>query len=334
MRSAAAPLTGSWTPTPICSYKLRVNICATASFTATSPPITPLTPWPASSAITTPAILKRRLPSCGGSATSTTRRSAPRANSALCPTKLTCKKESSGPGAPITSLRRSRRVTACGPPRCDKHLATSSLSAPPNPSTFTPLSSPTPSGPPTNSFLKIASAPSSLVRTQTSPCGIATPIPSQPTPSRICAANLPCFAEKSFTTHRHPNPNSCKQTMTSAGNKDLIANQKMTKNQQPALALFVIGLVGLGVLALRYADYALVWQPVPAWVPARAAVAYGSGALMLALGIGLLFPRTQPWSVRVLFPYLVLWSCLKLPDVITAPGTESSWLGLGELTLL
>jgi hypothetical protein len=42
----------------------------------------------------------------------------------------------------------------------------------------------------------------------------------------------------------------------------------MNKNQQLALTLFVIGLLGLGVLALHYRDFALVWQPVPVWVPA------------------------------------------------------------------
>jgi uncharacterized membrane protein len=55
---------------------------------------------------------------------------------------------------------------------------------------------------------------------------------------------------------------------------------------------------------------------------------------MLLLGAGLLFPSRRPWSVRILLPYLALWACLKLPDVIRAPGTEASWLGLGELTLL
>lgn len=108
----------------------------------------------------------------------------------------------------------------------------------------------------------------------------------------------------------------------------------MNKNQQPALSLFVVGLVGLGVLALAYRDFALVWQPVPAWVPARAAIAFGTGLLTLALAAGLGFPRTRPSAVRILFAYLLLWTCLKLPDVITAPATESSWLGLGELTLL
>ena len=55
---------------------------------------------------------------------------------------------------------------------------------------------------------------------------------------------------------------------------------------------------------------------------------------MLALAAGLSFLRSRPWAVRILFAYLLVWACLKLPDVITAPATESSWLGLGELTLL
>ena len=108
----------------------------------------------------------------------------------------------------------------------------------------------------------------------------------------------------------------------------------MNKSQQPALVLFVVGLLGLGVLAVVYGDFALVWQPVPAWVPARTAVAYGSGVLMLLLGAGLLSQRTQAWSVRVLFPYLVVWALLKVPGVVVAPGMEGTWLGLGELTML
>ncbi|HKF26679.1 MAG TPA: hypothetical protein VKB24_11895, partial [Candidatus Acidoferrum sp.] len=83
----------------------------------------------------------------------------------------------------------------------------------------------------------------------------------------------------------------------------------------------------------HYGDFALVWQPVPAWVPARTALAYGSGVVLLALAAGLPSARTRPWSVRILFPFLLLWACLKLPEVAEAPATEASWLGLGELTL-
>jgi hypothetical protein len=43
----------------------------------------------------------------------------------------------------------------------------------------------------------------------------------------------------------------------------------MNRNLQPARALFAIGLLGLGVLALVYHDFARDWQPVSLWVPGR-----------------------------------------------------------------
>ena len=75
------------------------------------------------------------------------------------------------------------------------------------------------------------------------------------------------------------------------------------------MCLFVAGLIGLGVLALIFGDFALVWQPVPAWIPARKLIAYATGVLMLLIAAGLLSPRTRALAVRVLFPYLFLSKC-------------------------
>ena len=108
----------------------------------------------------------------------------------------------------------------------------------------------------------------------------------------------------------------------------------MTRNLQPALTLFAAGMIGLGILALIYGDFALVWQPVAAWVPGRTALAYGSGVVMLLGGVGLLFRGTSAWSVRVLFPYLIVWVLLKVPALVVAPKIEGVWLGVGELTVL
>jgi uncharacterized membrane protein len=108
----------------------------------------------------------------------------------------------------------------------------------------------------------------------------------------------------------------------------------MNRIQQPAVTLFAIGMIALGILALIYGDFALVWQPVAPWVPGRTILAYASGLLMLFGGVGLLFRATAAWSVRILFPYLIIWALLKVPDLFAAPGTEAVWLGLGELTLL
>jgi len=93
-------------------------------------------------------------------------------------------------------------------------------------------------------------------------------------------------------------------------------------------------MIGLGVLGLTYGDFAMQWQPVPAWVPWRAGLAYASAILMLAGGIGLLSRSTATISARVLFPYLVIWLLLHVPKVATAPLFEASWLGLGEIAVL
>ncbi len=108
----------------------------------------------------------------------------------------------------------------------------------------------------------------------------------------------------------------------------------MTRRQQPALTLFAIGLIGLGILALIYGDFALVWQPVAAWVPGRTALAYAAGVIMLLGGIGLLFEPTVALAIRILFPYLILWTLLKVPALFVAPKMEAVWLGVGELAVL
>ena len=108
----------------------------------------------------------------------------------------------------------------------------------------------------------------------------------------------------------------------------------MIRRQQPALTLFAVGMIGLGILALIYGDFALVWQPVAPWVPGRTGLAYGSGLVMLVGGIGLLFSTTAAFSVRILFPYLILWLLLKVPALVVAPKMEAVWLGFGELAVL
>ena len=108
----------------------------------------------------------------------------------------------------------------------------------------------------------------------------------------------------------------------------------MNRSQQPALTLFAIGMIGLGVLALIYGDFALVWQPVAPWIPGRTILAYLSGVIMLLGGIGLLSSATVAWSVRVLFPYLIVWVLLKVPALFVAPQMEAVWLGVGEIAVL
>jgi len=103
---------------------------------------------------------------------------------------------------------------------------------------------------------------------------------------------------------------------------------------RPGVIAFAAGMIGFGILALTYGDFAMVWQPVPAELPWRTALAYASGVLMLACGGGLLFRATAAWAARILFPYLIAWTLLKTPALFVAPLLEAVWLGLGGLMML
>ncbi len=108
----------------------------------------------------------------------------------------------------------------------------------------------------------------------------------------------------------------------------------MDRDTEPTRILFATGMIGLGILGLVYGDFALQWQPVPAWLPWRGAFAYAAAIIEVAGGIGLLFRRSATMSVRILFPYLLLWMLLKVPAVVKMPRMEATWLGVGEIAAL
>jgi len=101
-------------------------------------------------------------------------------------------------------------------------------------------------------------------------------------------------------------------------------------NREPAgPVLLAGGLIGLGILGLAFRDYVL-WEELPAAVPARAVLAALSGVLLLVMGAGLLTPRVKDRAARLAFGYLVLCTALlKLPPLFTAPFVEVNWLELG-----
>lgn len=99
--------------------------------------------------------------------------------------------------------------------------------------------------------------------------------------------------------------------------------------------LFCLGLCGLGALSLIFDDFAMVWQPVPAWVPRRELLAYMSGALLLAGGVGALYKRTSTLAALVLAAFVLSWLLLlQIPRVASEPSNEGMWLGFGENLLL
>lgn len=94
---------------------------------------------------------------------------------------------------------------------------------------------------------------------------------------------------------------------------------------------FALAMIGLGVITLASDDFALPWQPIPAWLPWYSGVAYASGFLLLAGGIGLLFQRAAAVCALGLAVYLlvgwVLPQALKLAPSISSIG---AWLGFCE----
>jgi uncharacterized membrane protein len=108
----------------------------------------------------------------------------------------------------------------------------------------------------------------------------------------------------------------------------------VVREQQPGITLFAIGMIGLGVLGLVMRDFAMQWQPVAPWFPARTALAYLAAVLMIVCGAGLLFRATVKWSARLLFAYSIVWALLKVPALVVGWRIEGVWLGLGEIAVL
>ena len=87
-----------------------------------------------------------------------------------------------------------------------------------------------------------------------------------------------------------------------------------------------LAMVALGAICLRYADFIMEWTPVPPQLPARAAVAYVHGSVLIVAGLGLFFERTVRLAALVLGSVWLLWTLVHVPRVI------ASWrTGLGGL---
>jgi uncharacterized membrane protein len=84
----------------------------------------------------------------------------------------------------------------------------------------------------------------------------------------------------------------------------------------PARIGFAIGISGLGVSCLVYGDFAEQWQSVPPWFPWPHGLAYASGALLVAGGIGLLFERAAAGCAFALTVYLSIWVLVRAADLV------------------
>jgi len=99
--------------------------------------------------------------------------------------------------------------------------------------------------------------------------------------------------------------------------------------------ILAVSFAGFGVLILISGDLELLWKLFPAWGPWREPIAYASGLMLLAGGLGMLLPRTARLATLVVTVNALLWLLvLGLPRVVAHPTTELMWLNFGQNLML
>ncbi len=99
----------------------------------------------------------------------------------------------------------------------------------------------------------------------------------------------------------------------------------------PGHIIFALAVMGLGVISLVTDHFEAVWEPVPQGLPARHALAYANGVLLLLLGAGLLRRRVRARAALLLTAFFALWFILlHVPIVAAAPRSADAWSGFGE----
>jgi uncharacterized membrane protein YphA (DoxX/SURF4 family) len=102
-----------------------------------------------------------------------------------------------------------------------------------------------------------------------------------------------------------------------------------------AVLVYGVGAILLGVIGLAVGDFALQWQPVPAWVPARALLARLVAAALLLAGIATVTPRFATRGAAALGILYALWLVLlMIPRAVVQPIGIGVWNGPCEILAL
>jgi uncharacterized membrane protein len=98
------------------------------------------------------------------------------------------------------------------------------------------------------------------------------------------------------------------------------------------LGIYVYGFaaIAIGIIGLVWGDFSTVWQPVPADVPHRTALAYIAAILLIAGGAAMQRRQTAQVGVLVLTILYFMSALLWLPRVIGFPRMIGTWLGFAE----
>lgn len=94
--------------------------------------------------------------------------------------------------------------------------------------------------------------------------------------------------------------------------------------------LYGVSVAGLAALGLAYGNFEPIMPSFPASLPGREVWAYGSEALLLAAGAGLLFARSAPAGALIAGLFEAVWVVARARPVLLKPMSVGSWYGLGE----
>ena len=97
-----------------------------------------------------------------------------------------------------------------------------------------------------------------------------------------------------------------------------------------AVAGFALGLGALGALSVASADFAFQWQPVPAAIAGRGALAIAVGLLEVLAALALAVPRLRTAGAWLAAGLLVGWAALHVPAIAGHPASIADWLGVAE----
>jgi uncharacterized membrane protein YphA (DoxX/SURF4 family) len=96
---------------------------------------------------------------------------------------------------------------------------------------------------------------------------------------------------------------------------------------------YAFGAILLGMVTLAVHDFALQWQPVPQWVPARSALSIVSAAILIVGGL-IAMRRNAGWARLMLPGFYALWVlALHVPALIAKPNV-GTLLGVAEILSL
>ena len=95
-------------------------------------------------------------------------------------------------------------------------------------------------------------------------------------------------------------------------------------------ALFGVSVMGLSALGLAYGDFKPLLEPFPALLPQPHAWAYGSAAILLVTGVGLLFGRTALVSVTIVAAFGLIWLITRARALFVGPLNIGSLYGVFE----